>query len=123
MTNPLSIVIVTGMDSNFLSFKLYLKGQLTSQLLCRLSIAPEKDRLMKDFWKILGVEDEFDRNYISAQVDKISYLYSILEYKEKESLAEENRTDKREERACEREAALQKKVAKNEASCEEQRRR
>lgn len=117
--------IVTGTDSKFLSFKSYLKGQLTSQLLCRLSVAPEKDGLMKDFWKILGVEDEFDRHYIAAQVDKFSSLYSILQYKEEESLAEENRKDKREARAREREATLQKKVAEKaarEASREEQRR-
>lgn len=118
--------IVIGTDLKFLAYKSYLKGQLTSQLLCRLSVIPEKDGAVKNFWKKLGVEDEFDRHYIAAQIEKFSSLYNILQHKEEDSCFDENKKERREAKAREREAALQKKVAEKaarEASREEQRRR
>jgi hypothetical protein len=76
--------IISAMDGRFVSYKSYLKGQLTSQLLCRLSIpareaATEADRASAhvDFWKILGVHDEFDRVHIVANVERFCSLYNI----------------------------------------------
>jgi hypothetical protein len=63
-------VLVETADAKFLDYKPFLKGILSSQLLCRLSVpatgkfAAEFD----DFWEILGVADAFDRAYIVAQV-------------------------------------------------------
>lgn len=72
--------IVEATDLKFLSYKSYLKGKLTSQLLCRLSI-PElgKDHDMNsiDFWKILGIHDEFDIQHIISEVEKFCSFYSI----------------------------------------------
>jgi hypothetical protein len=68
-------LLVETTDAKFLDYKPYLKGLLTSQLLCRLSIPPNKDPSLDggspqslDFWEILGVTDDFDRSYIVAQV-------------------------------------------------------
>jgi len=82
--------IVTAADSRFLHYKSYLKGQLTSQLLCRLSIsgreAPKGNSTREadptapqsiDFWRILGVEDEFDRAHIVANIERFCSLYNI----------------------------------------------
>jgi hypothetical protein len=76
--------LVDNTDSRFLDFKPYLKGLLSSQLLCRLSIPPSKDgidgaptQLSIDFWRVLGVEDEFDKSYIIAQVERFCSLYHI----------------------------------------------
>jgi hypothetical protein len=65
-----------------ISYKTYLKGKLSSQLLCRISI-PElgKEHDMNtnslDFWKILGIHDEFDIRYIISEVERFCSLYSI----------------------------------------------
>eukprot|EP00804_Cyclotella_cryptica_P007992 CCRYP_016024-RA/>CCRYP_016024-RA protein AED:0.02 eAED:0.02 QI:565/1/1/1/1/1/2/159/495 len=85
--------ILSTMDERFLRYKSYLKGQLTSQLLCRLSISGRDGRDARharleadpigtappsiDFWKILGVEDEFDRAHIVANVERFCSLYNI----------------------------------------------
>lgn len=67
-------VLVETADAKFIDFKPYLKGLLSSQLLCRLSIPSMKDPLDGgsvqpfDFWEILGIEDSFDRAYIVSQV-------------------------------------------------------
>lgn len=68
-------VLAETTDAKFLDYKPYLKGLLTSQLLCRLSIPQSKDGLdgtaphaVADFWEILGISDSFDRAYIVAQV-------------------------------------------------------
>ena len=67
-------VVVETTDAKFLDYKPYLKGLLTSQLLCRLSIPPTKEPALDgstqslDFWEILGITDSFDRAYIVAQV-------------------------------------------------------
>ena len=61
--------LVYTCDEKFMEYKPYLKGNLTSQLLCRLSIPTSKDSNMDgnhshnhvDFWRILGIEDEFDK--------------------------------------------------------------
>jgi hypothetical protein len=66
--------ILSTMDERFLRYKSYLKGRLTSQLLCRLS--SEMDEC-NDFWKILGVKDEFDRAHIVANVERFCSLYNI----------------------------------------------
>jgi hypothetical protein len=79
-------VLVETTDAKFLDYKPYLKGLLSSQLLCRLSLPPLKDHSMDastgsqsavDFWRILGIEDEFDKSYIVAQIERFSSLYSI----------------------------------------------
>lgn len=80
--------VVAQVDEKFVGYKSYLNGQLSSQLLCRLSMlasetesassqdgVPQNKQL--DFWAILGVDDEFDRNYIVAQIEKYCTLYSI----------------------------------------------
>jgi hypothetical protein len=75
-----SIALAT--DSRFLEYKPYMRGVLSSQLLCRLSIPPARDLLNThtssshsyDFWEILGVHDPFDRAYIVAQVRKNKVL-------------------------------------------------
>jgi len=54
-------VLVETADAKFLDYKPYLKGLLTSQLLCRLSIPPSKETGLDgsgansavDFWGIL----------------------------------------------------------------------
>jgi hypothetical protein len=85
-------VLVETADAKFLDYKPYLKGLVSSQLLCRLSIPTSNmipSSAMKinnntddngpsststptssaiDFWEILGISDAFDRAYIVAQV-------------------------------------------------------
>lgn len=76
-------VLVETADAKFIDFKPYLKGLLSSQLLCRLSIPSMKDPLDGgsvqpfDFWEILGIEDSFDRAYIVSQVERFCAIYSI----------------------------------------------
>lgn len=67
--------MVETTDAKFLDYKPYLKGLLSSHLLCRLSIPSTKDCSLDggnsppvDFWNILGIPDAFDRAYIVAQV-------------------------------------------------------
>ena len=70
-----------------MSYKPYLGGQLTAQLLCRLSIYGRETLEFPwmdgnsppsiDFWRILGVEDDFDRAYIVANIDRFCSLYNI----------------------------------------------
>ena len=74
-------MLVETADAKFLEYKPYLKGMLSSQLLCRLSVPPAKDLIegvnsqsAVDFWGILGVEDEFDKRYIVAQVERFCLL-------------------------------------------------
>ena len=84
--------IVAATDSRFLHYKSYLKGELTSQLLCRLSISGNEGRKEQnataeadptsasqsiDFWRILGVEDEFDRAHIVANIERFCSIYNI----------------------------------------------
>ena len=80
--------IVAQVDKTFFNYKSYLNGQLSSQLLCRLSISNNETEMLTssdgttqsknlDFWAILGIEDEFDRNYIVAQVEKFCSLYDV----------------------------------------------
>lgn len=66
------------MDDRFIQYKSYLKGRLTSQLLCRLSMSREgPGEGPNEFWKILGVQDEFDRSHITANVERFCSLYNI----------------------------------------------
>lgn len=57
--------LVDATDEKFMQYKPYLKCMLTSQLLCRLSIPTKEDGTHNphhiDFWRILGIEDEFDK--------------------------------------------------------------
>eukprot|EP00578_Thalassiosira_sp_NH16_P009213 CAMPEP_0181118678 /NCGR_PEP_ID=MMETSP1071-20121207/23207_1 /TAXON_ID=35127 /ORGANISM="Thalassiosira sp., Strain NH16" /LENGTH=654 /DNA_ID=CAMNT_0023203195 /DNA_START=200 /DNA_END=2164 /DNA_ORIENTATION=+ len=80
--------VVAATDARFLLYKSYLKGRLTSQLLCRLSIPGGADAAQGggptgnyyndiDFWKILGVADEFDRAHIVANIERFCSLYNI----------------------------------------------
>jgi len=79
--------IVAATNSLLSSYKPYLGGQLSSQLLCRLSIyGREKFEFpwmegnsppSFDFWKILGVEDDFDRAHIVANIERFCSLYNI----------------------------------------------
>lgn len=76
-------VLVETADAKFLDFKPYLKGLLSSQLLCRLSIPSSRDTTLDaaqtiDFWEILGVTDVFDRAYIVAQVRSLYFLLLLL---------------------------------------------
>ena len=68
--------LVDGTDQKFLDYKPYLKGFLSSQLLCRLSI-PQQKEVYTDFWAILGIQDEFDKAYIIAQIERFCTLYQI----------------------------------------------
>lgn len=80
--------MVQATDLKFLGYKSYLKGRLSSQLLCRLSI-PEKTTENEssppapivsrnlDFWTVLGIQDDFDRAYIVSQIEKFCAHYSI----------------------------------------------
>eukprot|EP00593_Proboscia_inermis_P001596 CAMPEP_0171294646 /NCGR_PEP_ID=MMETSP0816-20121228/3145_1 /TAXON_ID=420281 /ORGANISM="Proboscia inermis, Strain CCAP1064/1" /LENGTH=541 /DNA_ID=CAMNT_0011766659 /DNA_START=45 /DNA_END=1670 /DNA_ORIENTATION=- len=84
--------IIDQVDGKFLAFKGYLKGQLTSQLLCRLSIetpqpaiesfeqdvsAESNKKKNLSFWQVLGVEDSFDRSYIVSQVERFCTMFNI----------------------------------------------
>jgi hypothetical protein len=64
--------ILETCDQKYVEFKPYLKGILTSQLLCRLTIPVTPGSGMDgsasvDFLNILGVEDEFDK--VSSRMD------------------------------------------------------
>ncbi|GKY98339.1 hypothetical protein MPSEU_000791500 [Mayamaea pseudoterrestris] len=79
-------VLVETADAKFIDYKPYLKGLLTPQLLYRLSVPVVKDGIdgiaaspTLDFWGILGISDEFDRSYITAQVERFCSLYNIRE--------------------------------------------
>jgi hypothetical protein len=74
-----SEVLVETADAKFMDYKPYLKGLLTPQLLYRLSVPATKDHTDAniDFWRILGISDEFDRSYIIAQVERFCSLYNI----------------------------------------------
>lgn len=74
-------LVVEAADMKLFEYKPYLKGLLSSQLLCRLSI-PEQAKEFDipdalNFWKILGVIDDFDRAYIISQIERFCILYSI----------------------------------------------
>lgn len=60
-------VLVDNTDAKFMEYKPFLKGFISSQLLCRLSM-PHGITMTLDFWDILGVADDFDRAYIASQV-------------------------------------------------------
>ncbi len=77
--------LVDSVDVKFMHYKSYLKGMLTPQLLCRLSLPQKKESETGvpapnpvDFWGILGIHDEFDKAYIIAQIERFSSLYNIL---------------------------------------------
>jgi hypothetical protein len=53
--------ILDTCDQKFVEFKPYMKGILTSQLLCRLTIPATDGSASVDFLNVLGVEDEFDK--------------------------------------------------------------
>lgn len=86
-------VLVETTDAKFLDYKPFLKGLISSQLLCRLSIPathpiptmktatsdgasiPTSNAMSNDFWEILGICDSFDRSYIVAQVRQYQELF------------------------------------------------
>ena len=74
-------ILVENADSKFLEYKPYMKGILSSQLLCRLSLQAKEgldgSQPQIDFWRILGIEDEFDKSYIIAQVERFNILYNV----------------------------------------------
>lgn len=78
--------IVLATDFKFIEYKSYLKGRLSSQLLCRLSIpeipletetSPIVSTRHIDFWGVLGIQDDFDKSYIVSQIERFCALYSI----------------------------------------------
>jgi hypothetical protein len=79
------MVLVETADAKLIDYKPYLKGLLSSQLLCRLSIPTPKEPTIDgtsqsnslDFWNILGIEDEFDKSFIVAQIERFCDLYNI----------------------------------------------
>ena len=67
--------LVEMADAKFLEYKPYLKGVLTSQRLCRLSVSSklshgndDSGESPLDLWLTLGISDGFDREYIVSQV-------------------------------------------------------
>lgn len=93
-----NLELIETVDAKFESYKPYLKGKLSSQLLCRLCIpadpAASKDATNNnsssattngssnssktDFLKeVLNVQDEFDKAYVIAQVERFCALYDI----------------------------------------------
>ncbi len=76
---------VEATDLKFLGYKSYLKGRLSSQLLCRLSIPelPNENEAQHfqnkhvDFWGVLGIQDDFDKSYIVSQIERFCALYCI----------------------------------------------
>lgn len=78
--------LVETIDLKFLSYKSYLKGKLSSQLLCRISIPEirpeneEQDKSGIEFWKIMGIQDDFDISFIISQVEKFCVVYGIRCY-------------------------------------------
>jgi hypothetical protein len=92
-----NLELIETVDSKCESYKPYLKGKLSSQLLCRLCIPSESgsskdnnnnssatpnngcnsDR-KPDFLKdVLNIQDDFDKDYIIAQVERFCALYDI----------------------------------------------
>ena len=73
--------LVENADAKFMEYKPYMKGILSSQLLVRLSLQAKEGmdgtQPQIDFWRILGIEDEFDKNYIIAQVERFNILYNV----------------------------------------------
>jgi hypothetical protein len=91
-----NLEIIETADSKFESYKPYLKGKLSSQLLCRLCIPSDggKESLddsnhgnnnshnshshKMDFLKnILDIRDDFDKAYVIAQVERFCAVYDI----------------------------------------------
>ena len=74
-------LLVETTDSKFLEYKPYMKGILSSQLLCRLSLQAKEgldgSQPQIDFWRILGIEDEFDLSMIISQVERFNILYNV----------------------------------------------
>ena len=75
--------LVDGADEKLIALKPFLNGQLSCQLLCRLSIPdpPTKHELapqhIVDFWKGLGIENDFDRIFIVSQVERFCTFYNV----------------------------------------------
>ena len=103
-----NIELIRTVDAKFESYKPYLKGKLSSQLLCRLCIPSESSSSSKestnsntqsrnsgatpsntngsgsngstkpDFLKdVLQIQDEFDKAYVIAQVERFCAFYDI----------------------------------------------
>ena len=85
---------MANIDAKFLHYKPYLKGKISSQLLCRLVLDPNPYNspaaiisdntcsqndlsLGERFWQTIGIYDEFDRSYITSQVTRFCQLYGI----------------------------------------------
>jgi HD-GYP domain-containing protein (c-di-GMP phosphodiesterase class II) len=99
-----NIELIETMDSKFESYKPYLKGKLSSQLLCRLCIPSETGSSAKDastansggnsgtspnsnnggsstkpdfLQTVLNIRDDFDKAYVIAQIERFCALYDI----------------------------------------------
>eukprot|EP00590_Aulacoseira_subarctica_P000193 CAMPEP_0172429038 /NCGR_PEP_ID=MMETSP1064-20121228/48737_1 /TAXON_ID=202472 /ORGANISM="Aulacoseira subarctica , Strain CCAP 1002/5" /LENGTH=449 /DNA_ID=CAMNT_0013174157 /DNA_START=71 /DNA_END=1417 /DNA_ORIENTATION=- len=85
---------LANIDAKLLNYKPYLKGKISSQLLCRLVLDPNPHispaaiisdntcsqsyaSLGERFWQTIGIYDEFDRGYITSQVTRFCQLYGI----------------------------------------------
>mmetsp|Transcript_7233 Transcript_7233/g.17676 ORF Transcript_7233/g.17676 Transcript_7233/m.17676 type:complete len:763 (+) Transcript_7233:176-2464(+) len=88
-----NLELIETVDDKFESYKPYLKGKLSSQLLCRLCIPSDlgssKDGSSKDttsnnnnsktnfLRNVLNIQDEFDKAYVIAQVERFCALYDV----------------------------------------------
>jgi len=93
-----NLELIETVDSKFESYKPYLKGKLSSQLLCRLCIPSDSgsskdtsndnnsnnntstnnNSSKPDFLRnVLNIQDEFDKAYVIAQVERFCALYDI----------------------------------------------
>lgn len=78
-----NLALVEATNDKLLEQKPFLKGKLSAQLLCRLSIPdpPRKNEPLPqhaiEFWKSLGIVDDFDRCYIVSQVERFCTVYNL----------------------------------------------
>jgi len=101
--------LIETVDGEFESYKPYLRGKLSSQLLCRLCIPSGADAERRkqqqgmgnsnnynkaDFLKnVLHIEDDFDRAYIIAQVERFCTFYDIRGVRRQQQQQDEAKCD------------------------------
>lgn len=84
---------VNLMDEKFVKYKGYMRGFLSSQALCRISIPEignnDKEEHSFEFWRQLGVHDEIDLRYIISQIERFLIVFSIRISQESYKTSEE----------------------------------